>query len=161
MHVTHNYSKWLNAGIGNTDTLHPNSCFCSFSIPTSRIKFLLLVIIISNENSVRIVVYVQVGMEETQNGVACTTRTGVTVIWGPPVPKTLAIWGWGDPHIAQGYRDPRPLVKWGPPPSDIDLQQHGMHDDQWQECHCSFAALIVHDRMSSHYSRLCNRLHAS
>ena len=35
-------------GMGNTDTLHPNSCFCSFSIPTSeifRIKFLLLVII--------------------------------------------------------------------------------------------------------------------
>ena len=31
--------------MGNTDTLHPNSCFCSFSIPTSRIKFLLLVII--------------------------------------------------------------------------------------------------------------------
>ena len=21
-------------GMGNTDTLHPNSCFCSFSIPT-------------------------------------------------------------------------------------------------------------------------------
>ena len=31
--------------MGNTDTLHPNSCFCSFSIPTSRIKFLLLVYI--------------------------------------------------------------------------------------------------------------------
>ena len=24
--------------MGNTDTLHPNSCFCCFSIPTSRIK---------------------------------------------------------------------------------------------------------------------------
>ena len=23
--------------MGNTDTLHPNSCFCSFSIPTSEI----------------------------------------------------------------------------------------------------------------------------
>ena len=34
--------QW-NAGMGNTDTLHPNFCFCSFSIPTSRIKFLLLV----------------------------------------------------------------------------------------------------------------------
>ena len=29
--------KW-NAGMGNTDTLHPNSCFCSFSIPTSENK---------------------------------------------------------------------------------------------------------------------------
>ena len=38
--------QW-NAGMGNTHTLHPNSCFCSFSIPTSRIKFLLLVIKIS------------------------------------------------------------------------------------------------------------------
>ena len=27
----------VNAGMGNTDTLHPNSCFCSFSIPTSEI----------------------------------------------------------------------------------------------------------------------------
>ena len=27
------------------DTLHPNSCFCCFSIPTFKIKFLLLVII--------------------------------------------------------------------------------------------------------------------
>ena len=26
-----------NAGMGNTDTLHPNSRFCSFSIPTSKI----------------------------------------------------------------------------------------------------------------------------
>ena len=34
--------QW-NAGMGNTDTLHPNSCFCSFSIPTTRIKFWLLV----------------------------------------------------------------------------------------------------------------------
>ena len=24
--------------MGNTDTLHPNSCFCSFSIPTSENK---------------------------------------------------------------------------------------------------------------------------
>ena len=32
--------------MGNTDTLHPNSCFCSFSIPTSRIKVLLLVCIV-------------------------------------------------------------------------------------------------------------------
>ena len=29
-------TQW-NAGMGNTDTLHPNSCFCSFSIPTSEI----------------------------------------------------------------------------------------------------------------------------
>ena len=29
--------QW-NAGMGNTDILHPNSCFCSFSIPTSTIK---------------------------------------------------------------------------------------------------------------------------
>ena len=29
--------QW-NAGMGNTDTLHPNSCFCSFSIPTSKNK---------------------------------------------------------------------------------------------------------------------------
>ena len=48
--ATHNYniSQWWNAGMGNTDTLHPNSCFCSFSIPTHlkyfRIKFLLLVL---------------------------------------------------------------------------------------------------------------------
>ena len=34
---THNGSQWWNAGMGNTDTLHPNSCFCSFSIPTSEI----------------------------------------------------------------------------------------------------------------------------
>ena len=27
-----------NAGMGNTDTLHPNSCFCYFSIPTSKEK---------------------------------------------------------------------------------------------------------------------------
>ena len=27
------YSGSWNAGMGNTDTLHPNSCFCSFSIP--------------------------------------------------------------------------------------------------------------------------------
>ena len=40
---TCNNSQWWNAGMGNTDTLHPNSCSCSFSIPTSRIKFLLLV----------------------------------------------------------------------------------------------------------------------
>ena len=31
----------VDAGMGNTDTLHPNSCFCSFSIPKSRIKFVL------------------------------------------------------------------------------------------------------------------------
>ena len=37
MHATHNGSQWWNAGMGNTDTLHPNSCFCSFSIPTSEI----------------------------------------------------------------------------------------------------------------------------
>ena len=35
--TTHNGSQWWNAGMGNTDTLHPNSCFCSFSIPTSEI----------------------------------------------------------------------------------------------------------------------------
>ena len=27
-----------NAGMGNTDTLHPNSCFCSFSNPISKNK---------------------------------------------------------------------------------------------------------------------------
>ena len=47
--ITHScIPLYMNAGMGNTDTLHPNSCFCSFSIPTSkifRIKFLLLVII--------------------------------------------------------------------------------------------------------------------
>ena len=37
LHATHNGSQWWNAGMGNTDTLHPNSCFCSFSIPTSEI----------------------------------------------------------------------------------------------------------------------------
>ena len=37
VHATHNGSQWWNAGMGNTDTLHPNSCFCSFSIPTSEI----------------------------------------------------------------------------------------------------------------------------
>ena len=31
------HSVQWNAGMGNTDTLHPNSCFCSFSIPTSEI----------------------------------------------------------------------------------------------------------------------------
>ena len=34
VHATHNGSQWWNAGMGNTDTLHPNSCF---SIPTSEI----------------------------------------------------------------------------------------------------------------------------
>ena len=29
---------WCNARMGNTDTLHPNSCFCSFSIPTSDLN---------------------------------------------------------------------------------------------------------------------------
>ena len=42
-YVLHVHSVQRNAGMGNTDTLHPNSCFCSFSIPTSRIKILLLV----------------------------------------------------------------------------------------------------------------------
>ena len=34
----------LNAGMGNTDTIHPISCY--FSIPTSRINFVLLVCIV-------------------------------------------------------------------------------------------------------------------
>ena len=40
--ATHNYniSQWWDAGMGNTDTLHPNSCLCSFSIPTSKRIFL-------------------------------------------------------------------------------------------------------------------------
>ena len=42
-YVLHVHCVQWNAGMGNTDTLHPISCFCSFSIPTSRIKFLLLV----------------------------------------------------------------------------------------------------------------------
>ena len=44
VHATHNDSQWWNAGIGNTDTdtLHPNSCFCSFPSLHLRIKFLLL-----------------------------------------------------------------------------------------------------------------------
>ena len=33
-------SQWWNAGMGNTDTLHPNCCFCSFSIPTSSIDLM-------------------------------------------------------------------------------------------------------------------------
>ena len=37
--MLHVHSIQWNAGMGNTDTLHPNSCFCSFSIPTSRINF--------------------------------------------------------------------------------------------------------------------------
>ena len=36
-YVLHVHSVQWNAGMGNTDTLHPNSCFCSFSIPTSEI----------------------------------------------------------------------------------------------------------------------------
>ena len=35
--VTTVHSVQWNAGMGDTDTLHPNSCFCSFSIPTSKI----------------------------------------------------------------------------------------------------------------------------
>ena len=56
-YVLHVHSVQRNAGMGNTDTLHPNSCFCSFSIPTSeiqmyfRIKFLLLVTITMAEGS--------------------------------------------------------------------------------------------------------------
>ena len=38
-YVLHVHSVQWNAGMGNTDTLHPNSCFCSFSIPTFRINF--------------------------------------------------------------------------------------------------------------------------
>ena len=34
--MLHVHSVEWNAGMGNTDTLHPNSCFCSFSIPTSE-----------------------------------------------------------------------------------------------------------------------------
>ena len=34
VHATHNGSQWWNAGMGNTDALHPNSCFF---IPTSKI----------------------------------------------------------------------------------------------------------------------------
>ena len=39
VHATHNGSQWWNAGMGNTDTLHPNSCFCSrqfFTIARTR-----------------------------------------------------------------------------------------------------------------------------
>ena len=36
-HIMAHSGTWWNAGMGNTDTLHPNSCFCSFSIPTSEI----------------------------------------------------------------------------------------------------------------------------
>ena len=37
-HVTlHVPSTQWNAGMGNTDALHPNSCFYCFSIPTSKI----------------------------------------------------------------------------------------------------------------------------
>ena len=36
-YVLHVHNVQWNAGMGNTDTLHPNSCFCSFSIPTSKI----------------------------------------------------------------------------------------------------------------------------
>ena len=42
-YVLHVHSVQWNAGMGNTDTLHPNSCSCSFSILTSRIIFLLIV----------------------------------------------------------------------------------------------------------------------
>ena len=31
-YVLHVHSVQWSAGMGNTDTLHPNSCFCSFSI---------------------------------------------------------------------------------------------------------------------------------
>ena len=31
------YGIQWNVGMGNTDTLHPDSCFCSFSIPTSEV----------------------------------------------------------------------------------------------------------------------------
>ena len=40
-YVLHVHSIQWNAGMGSTDTLHPNSCFCS---PTSRKNFLLLVL---------------------------------------------------------------------------------------------------------------------
>ena len=35
--------------MGNTDTLHPNSCFCSFSIPTFK-ELVIIHIITSNKN---------------------------------------------------------------------------------------------------------------
>ena len=38
VYMQHNGSQWWNAGMGNTDTLHPNSYFSSFSIPTSENK---------------------------------------------------------------------------------------------------------------------------
>ena len=34
--------------MGNTDTLHPNSCFCSFSIPTSEIFLNKILVTINN-----------------------------------------------------------------------------------------------------------------
>ena len=37
VYMQHIMAQWRNAGMGNTDTLHPNSCFCS-SIPTSKNK---------------------------------------------------------------------------------------------------------------------------
>ena len=38
VYMQHIMAQCWNAGMGNTDTLHPNSCFCSFSIPTSENK---------------------------------------------------------------------------------------------------------------------------
>ena len=68
--ATHNYnvSQWWNAGMGNTDTLHPNSCFCSFSIPTSRIKFLLLIYI---ETEVSCIASVGLAQAQPNNCCAC------------------------------------------------------------------------------------------
>ena len=37
VHATYNGSQWWNAGMGNTDTLYPNSCFCSF--PSLHLKY--------------------------------------------------------------------------------------------------------------------------
>ena len=43
-YVLHVHSVQWNAGMGNTDTLHPNSCFCSFSIPTSENKIFVTIL---------------------------------------------------------------------------------------------------------------------
>ena len=45
--------QW-NAGMGNTDTLHPNSCFCSFSIPTSRGLLLVCIACARNNTHIRL-----------------------------------------------------------------------------------------------------------
>ena len=51
-YVLHVHSVQLNAGMGNTDTLHPNSCFCSF--PSLHLKDCRINFFVTSKNKIAI-----------------------------------------------------------------------------------------------------------